>query len=146
VPRELKALGVSLAVDDFGTGYSSLRYLKRFPVDELKVDRTLVAGLLGNAEDEAIVSAIVTLAHSLGLKAVAEGVESTGQLTRLRELGCDLGQGHHLGRPMPAESMALHLGLEHRPEASAVEGSRAPAPTCAPCASCAAGPPAAGQW
>jgi diguanylate cyclase (GGDEF)-like protein len=110
--RELKALGVSLAVDDFGTGYSSLLYLRRFPVDELKVDRTFVAGLLGNPEDQAIVAAIVTLAHSLGLRAVAEGVESTGQLTRLLELGCDLGQGYHFGRPMPAESMAPHLGPE----------------------------------
>jgi diguanylate cyclase (GGDEF)-like protein/PAS domain S-box-containing protein len=109
---ELKSLGVSLAVDDFGTGYSSLLYLKRFPVDELKVDRTFVAGLLGNAEDRAIVAAVVNLAHTLGLKAVAEGVESTGQLARLQELGCDMGQGYHFGRPMPAESMALHLGLE----------------------------------
>ncbi len=110
--RELKSLGVSLTVDDFGTGYSSLLYLKRFPVDELKVDRTFVAGLLGNAEDEAIVAAIVSLAHTLGLKAVAEGVESTAQLTRLQELGCDIGQGYHFARPMPAGSMAVHLGLE----------------------------------
>ncbi len=110
--RELKSLGVSLAVDDFGTGYSSLIYLKRFPVDELKVDRTFVAGLLGNAEDAAIVAAVVNLAHTLGVKAVAEGVESTGQVARLIELGCDFGQGYHFGRPMPAESMPLQLGLE----------------------------------
>src|SRR6266511_2028057 len=76
--RELKSLGVSLAVDDFGTGYSSLIYLKRFSVDELKVDRIFVAGLLGNAEDAAIVVAVVNLAHALGVKAVAEGVESIG--------------------------------------------------------------------
>ena len=110
--RELKSLGVSLAVDDFGTGYSSLLYLKRFPVDELKVDRTFVAGLLGNAEDAAIVAAVVNLAHTLGVKAVAEGVESSGQVARLIELGCDFGQGYHFGRPMPAESVPLHLGLE----------------------------------
>jgi EAL domain-containing protein (putative c-di-GMP-specific phosphodiesterase class I) len=103
---------VLLTVDDFGTGYSSLLYLKRFPVDELKIDRTFVAGLLGNADDEAIVIAIVGLAHSLGLKAVAEGVESTGQLSRLRDLGCDIGQGHQFGRPMPADAMARHLGLD----------------------------------
>jgi len=110
--RELKSLGVSLAVDDFGTGYSSLLYLKRFPVDELKVDRTFVAGLLGNAEDAAIVAAVVNLAHTLGVKAVAEGVESSGQAARLIELGCDFGQGYHFGRPMPADSMPIQLGLE----------------------------------
>jgi diguanylate cyclase (GGDEF)-like protein/PAS domain S-box-containing protein len=110
--RDLKSLGVSLAVDDFGTGYSSLLYLKRFPVDELKVDRTFVAGLLGNAEDAAIVAAVVNLAHTLGVKAVAEGVESSAQVTRLIELGCDFGQGYHFGRPMPAEALPLHLGRE----------------------------------
>jgi diguanylate cyclase (GGDEF)-like protein/PAS domain S-box-containing protein len=110
--RQLKSLGVSLAVDDFGTGYSSLLYLKRFPVDELKVDRTFVAGLLGNAEDAAIVAAVVNLAHTLGVKAVAEGVESSSQAARLIELGCDFGQGYHFGRPMPAELLPLHLGLE----------------------------------
>ncbi|HEX8859654.1 MAG TPA: EAL domain-containing protein [Actinomycetes bacterium] len=110
--RELKSLGVSLAVDDFGTGYSSLLYLKRFPVDELKVDRTFVAGLLANAEDAAIVAAVVNLAHTMGVKAVAEGVESSSQATRLIELGCDFGQGYHFGRPMPADSLPLHLGLE----------------------------------
>ena len=110
--RELKSLGVSLAVDDFGTGYSSLIYLKRFPVDELKVDRTFVAGLLGNAEDAAIVAAVVNLAHTLGVKAVAEGVESSAQAARLIELGCDFGQGYHFGRPMPAETLPLHLGME----------------------------------
>jgi len=111
VLRELKSLGVSLAVDDFGTGYSSLVHLKRVQVDELKVDRSFVAGLLGNAEDAVVVAAVVNLAHTLGVKAVAEGVESSGQLARLLELGCDIGQGYHFGRPMPPESMALHLGL-----------------------------------
>jgi len=106
---ELKSLGVSLTVDDFGTGYSSLAYLKRFPVDELKIDRDFVAGLLTDQEDSAIVTAIINLAHTLGVVAVAEGVENGGQVQRLRELGCDLGQGYHFGRPLPPEDLTSRL-------------------------------------
>ena len=109
--RDLKRLGVSLTVDDFGTGYSSLTYLKRFPVDELKVDRAFVAGLLTDPEDSAIVAAVINLAHTLGLAAVAEGVENAAQVAKLCELGCDIGQGYHFGRPLPAEDMASRLGL-----------------------------------
>ncbi|HEX2039797.1 MAG TPA: EAL domain-containing protein [Acidimicrobiales bacterium] len=102
---ELKSLGVYLAVDDFGTGYSSLAYLKRFPVDALKVDKSFVDGLGREGEDGAIVRAIVTLAQTLGLDTVAEGVETAEQVERLVELGCVFAQGYHFARPMPAEQL-----------------------------------------
>ena len=95
----LHTLGVKLAVDDFGTGYSSLSYLRRFPVDLLKVDRSFVDGLGEDPSDSAIVTAIITLAHALGLNAVAEGVESPLQLAELRRLGCDRAQGYFMARP-----------------------------------------------
>jgi diguanylate cyclase (GGDEF)-like protein/PAS domain S-box-containing protein len=95
----LKRLGVKLVVDDFGTGYSSLSYLRRFPVDVLKVDRSFVDGLGSDSGDSAIVNAVVTLAHTLGLHAVAEGVETAEQLSELRRLGCDTAQGFYFARP-----------------------------------------------
>jgi EAL domain-containing protein (putative c-di-GMP-specific phosphodiesterase class I) len=101
--RALKELGVRLAVDDFGTGYSSLAYLRRFPVELLKVDRAFVDGLdaeTGDAEDRAIVAAVVSLAHTLGMKAIAEGVETASQLRELRELGCDMAQGFLIAKPL----------------------------------------------
>ena len=85
-----------------GTGYSSLAYLKRFPVDMLKVDKSFVDGLGENLEDTAIVEAVTNLAHALGLRTVAEGIETTGQLDQLRALGCELGQGYYFSRPLPA--------------------------------------------
>jgi diguanylate cyclase len=111
-------------VDDFGTGYSSLAYLKRFPVDELKIDRDFVAGLLTDQEDQAIVTAIINLAHTLGVVAVAEGVENGGQAQRLLELGCDLGQGYHFGRPLPPEDLTSRLIAA---AAGPVQGKAAPA-------------------
>jgi diguanylate cyclase (GGDEF)-like protein/PAS domain S-box-containing protein len=107
--NDVKALGVQIAIDDFGTGYSSLSYLKRFPVDQLKVDRSFVHDLPGNADDVAIVRAIVTLGHQLGLRVVAEGVENDAQNALLRGLGCDEMQGYLFGRPMPASRFTEYV-------------------------------------
>jgi EAL domain-containing protein (putative c-di-GMP-specific phosphodiesterase class I) len=102
----LKDLGVQLAIDDFGTGYSSLGYLKRFPMDVLKIDKGFVRGLGHNPEDTAIVKAIVTMAKNLDLSVTAEGIETAEQLTQLRELGCDRGQGYYFARPLAADPLA----------------------------------------
>jgi EAL domain-containing protein (putative c-di-GMP-specific phosphodiesterase class I) len=109
--RELRSLGLHLAVDDFGTGYSSLTYLKRFPVEAIKVDRSFVSGLGIDPEDTTIVEAVVKLGHSLGLLVVAEGVETPLQLARLREISCDHGQGYVFGRPRPAELVESEYSL-----------------------------------
>ncbi|WP_456239178.1 sensor domain-containing protein [Pseudomonas schmalbachii] len=102
----LKHLGLAVAVDDFGTGYSSLNYLKQFPIDVLKIDRTFVDGLPHGEQDAQIARAIIAMAHSLSLMVIAEGVESQEQLDFLREHGCDEVQGFLFGRPMPAEQFA----------------------------------------
>jgi EAL domain-containing protein (putative c-di-GMP-specific phosphodiesterase class I) len=102
VLEELKALGVRLAIDDFGTGYSSLTYLKRFPIDIVKIDRSFLAGLGQSTYDDTILAAIIDLVHALGLHATAEGIETGEQLDQLRRLGCDLGQGYFFSAPVPA--------------------------------------------
>jgi EAL domain-containing protein (putative c-di-GMP-specific phosphodiesterase class I) len=106
--EELKALGIGLAADNFGTGYSSLSYFRRFPLDYLNIDRSYVERI-GEDTGDQIISAMVGLARSLGMKVVAEGVETSDQLARLHELGCDLAQGHHFSRPLPADEVAPFL-------------------------------------
>lgn len=103
--RRLKRMGFRLALDDFGTGYASLAYLRRHPIDKLKIDRSFVSSLPKNEESMAVASAIVSLAKSLGLKTTAEGVETKGQLDALVKLGCSEFQGYLLGRPMPADAI-----------------------------------------
>ncbi len=107
--RELKDLGVQLSMDDFGTGYSSLGYLKKFPIDSVKVDRSFVDGLGSDAEDSAIVAGVVSLGRALGLTVVGEGVETEGQLTSLVALGCDHAQGFFFSPPRPAGEIAAML-------------------------------------
>ena len=102
VLEHLSAMGVLVSVDDFGTGYSSMSYLRRFPIDKLKIDRVFIDEIASRPEDASIVRAIVSLAHSLRLKVVAEGVETPAQLEFLRTAGCDEYQGYHFSRPLPA--------------------------------------------
>jgi EAL domain-containing protein (putative c-di-GMP-specific phosphodiesterase class I) len=107
--QALKRLGVTLMLDDFGTGYSSLSYLKRFPVDVLKIDRTFVDGVGVEAEDSAIVKAVVGMARALELGVIAEGVETERQVAALRDLGCERAQGFFFGRPEDAATAATRL-------------------------------------
>ena len=110
--RRLKGLGVGLAIDDFGTGYSSLAYLKRFPVDALKIDRAFVTGLRRETADSSIVGAVVGLGRALRLTVVAEGVETAEEAAQLCELGCALGQGYHFARPLPRAQVDALLRSE----------------------------------
>ena len=105
----LKQLGVGIAIDDFGTGYSSLNYLKQFPIDVLKIDRSFVDGLPDGEQDAQIARAIIAMAHSLNLAVIAEGVETQAQLDFLRDHDCDEIQGYLLGRPMPAAQFAAQF-------------------------------------
>lgn len=113
--EELRQLGMKIAIDDFGTGYSSLTYLKQFPVHEIKLDKSFVDGVGSSADDSAIVAAVVNLADAVGLRVVAEGVETARQLSVLRTLGCDYGQGYLWAKPMPADAVERWLTARHRP-------------------------------
>ncbi len=110
--RQLKGLGIRLSVDDFGVGYSGLRYLKLFDIDKIKIDRTFVLDIPGDAEDVTLVRAIIQLAHSLKLEVVAEGVENDAQLALLRSFGCHEVQGYLFGRPMAASEFAERLAAQ----------------------------------
>jgi diguanylate cyclase (GGDEF)-like protein/PAS domain S-box-containing protein len=114
VLSQLKALGVRIAIDDFGTGASSLGYLKRLPIDVIKIDRSFVINMLADNDDAVIVRATIDLAHNLGLKVVAEGVETEEARDQLVALGCDTLQGYHLGRPQPASSSASTVSATAR--------------------------------
>jgi predicted signal transduction protein with EAL and GGDEF domain len=130
--HELKALGLSIAIDDFGTGYSSLAYLKRFPIDSLKIDRSFVTELPGNEDDASIAQAVITMAHALRLKVIAEGVENEAQLAFLAAHGCDEMQGYFFSRPLPAPQCTEMLREGRKlalPSPSANKGQRLLAPT-----------------
>lgn len=117
--EELSRMGVTVSVDDFGTGYSSMSYLRRFPIDKLKIDRAFVEDLTKDSDNASIVQAIISLAHGLRLKAVAEGVETPEQLALLRTLGCDQYQGFHFSPPLPpAEFARLVQEWEHAEDAN----------------------------
>jgi EAL domain-containing protein (putative c-di-GMP-specific phosphodiesterase class I) len=112
VLKQLRKMGVSVAIDDFGVGYSSLSYLRRFPIDKLKIDRSFVRDLPTSATDESIVKAIISLAHSVSLQVVAEGVETEEQLDFIRLLGCDLWQGYYCCEPQPADVFGATLAQQ----------------------------------
>jgi EAL domain-containing protein (putative c-di-GMP-specific phosphodiesterase class I) len=105
----LKNLGISVSIDDFGTGYSSLNYLRRFPIDILKIDKSFIADVTNKTDEAAIVNAIIAMAHSLKMKVIAEGVENLGQYYFLKENGCDEMQGFLLSKPMPPHEIEVFL-------------------------------------
>ena len=110
----LRALGVTIAIDDYGTGLSTLEYLKKVPASEIKIDQSFVKTMLDNRSDLVMVQSTITLAHSLGRKVVAEGVENQAVLDALIEMGCDVAQGYAIGRPMSIDSLAKRVSSDRR--------------------------------
>jgi diguanylate cyclase len=113
--RAAKSRGLAVAIDDFGTGYSSLGYLSRLPLDALKIDRSFIDGMAEDPQRMSIVTTIISLAHSLELKVIAEGVETAAQAQLLRLLRCDQIQGYLIQKPLPADEVALHFGRRFEP-------------------------------
>lgn len=113
VLTRLRAMGVRMAVDDFGTGYSSLNYLKQFPVDSLKVDKSFISGLPGNSDDAQITRTIISMAHNLGLGVIAEGVETEEQLNFLQEIQCEEVQGFYFSKPLPVDELVAFTKKKH---------------------------------
>jgi EAL domain-containing protein (putative c-di-GMP-specific phosphodiesterase class I) len=112
--ERFRAAGIEISIDDYGSGLSSLAYLKNIPADELKIDRSFVINMATDPVDAVLVRSAVTLAHSLGLRVVAEGVENGGSLEFLRAMGCDLAQGYFIARPMPLAELLAYLGRRER--------------------------------
>jgi EAL domain-containing protein (putative c-di-GMP-specific phosphodiesterase class I) len=111
---QLTETGISLAIDDFGTGYSSLSYLHKFPISTLKIDRSFIHSLRSNSEEACIVNAIVSMAHGLKMKIIAEGVEHVSQLTYLKSLGCNIVQGYLFGEATSLEDLIIRYPLRQR--------------------------------
>ena len=118
--QQLSDLGVTISIDDFGTGFSSLSYVKRLPVDRLKIDQSFIRDVVSDTSDRAIVAAIVTLAHSLRMEVVAEGVETVEQLEYVRGAGCDAVQGYYCGKPMAATQFEEFIARDRQVAAIAI--------------------------